>query len=275
MRPLAALLSVAFFACAPTIMTGRVTVPDRCQNERECSEVYDAAAKKLRECMREYDNCVQQREDLEAAKKIRNQFLAKIAQEKKEKERQIAEEAQVKLDSETAVADASHCLRAWDLDTCNKTVKPITCIQLCGDLRKPLVANMASSAKECASRRFEKSERASCDLSRGDFTDDGWSRYQDQCQDVCNERYSDLLEKEKIDKKEKEASARAEVEKNRRAEEIRRRNEGEVLRRQMSMRRYIECGHRVACCDGTCSPSCSEERRGCCSHHGGVCFDGE
>lgn len=28
---------------------------------------------------------------------------------------------------------------------------------------------------------------------------------------------------------------------------------------------------RVCCCDGTVSPTCSYVKRGCCSHHGGVC----
>ncbi len=28
---------------------------------------------------------------------------------------------------------------------------------------------------------------------------------------------------------------------------------------------------RVCCCDGTLSPTCTYVKRGCCSHHGGVC----
>lgn len=28
---------------------------------------------------------------------------------------------------------------------------------------------------------------------------------------------------------------------------------------------------RVCCCDGTVSPTCTTVKRGCCSHHGGVC----
>ncbi|WP_438024080.1 hypothetical protein [Sorangium sp. So ce233] len=28
---------------------------------------------------------------------------------------------------------------------------------------------------------------------------------------------------------------------------------------------------RVCCCDGTLSPTCTHVKRGCCSHHGGVC----
>lgn len=28
---------------------------------------------------------------------------------------------------------------------------------------------------------------------------------------------------------------------------------------------------RVCCCDGTLSPTCTRVKRGCCSHHGGVC----
>jgi siroheme synthase (precorrin-2 oxidase/ferrochelatase) len=27
----------------------------------------------------------------------------------------------------------------------------------------------------------------------------------------------------------------------------------------------------VMCCDGTESPTCTVKKRGCCSHHGGVC----
>lgn len=27
----------------------------------------------------------------------------------------------------------------------------------------------------------------------------------------------------------------------------------------------------VMCCDGTESPTCAVKKRGCCSHHGGVC----
>lgn len=30
-------------------------------------------------------------------------------------------------------------------------------------------------------------------------------------------------------------------------------------------------GGRVCCCDGTVSPTCTTVKRGCCSHHGGVC----
>jgi hypothetical protein len=32
-----------------------------------------------------------------------------------------------------------------------------------------------------------------------------------------------------------------------------------------------DCAPYIRCCDGSCSPSCTNVHRGCCSHHGGVC----
>ncbi len=76
----------------------------------------------------------------------------------------------------------------------------------------------------------------------------------------------DLREAERAAEAERQRAA-AEAERQRLAEEVAR-------KREEAIEQAREATRRVQCCDGTVSPSClcsRSSRRGCCSHHGGVC----
>lgn len=49
------------------------------------------------------------------------------------------------------------------------------------------------------------------------------------------------------------------------------REEAAEAARERARERASESSGRVCCCDGSISPTCTYVKRGCCSHHGGVC----
>jgi hypothetical protein len=57
------------------------------------------------------------------------------------------------------------------------------------------------------------------------------------------------------------------------AEEAKRKREEALQNARLAAEAAQERSRRVKCCDGTISPSClcNRSKRGCCSHHGGVC----
>lgn len=81
---------------------------------------------------------------------------------------------------------------------------------------------------------------------------------------------SSLAAAEKTVQRQKERAAR-EAERRRKVEEARKRRQEAIEKAQAKAR--ARASAPLLCCDGSYSPSCTcgRRRRGCCSHHGGVC----
>lgn len=111
-----------------------------------------------------------------------------------------------------------------------------------------------SALRSCISRVADTGARAVCSFGVNRVMNFELRDLAQQCVEACQVEAAQLVQ---------EREAKAEEE--RRQEEERRRE----IERAVS----TGAGQSVRCCDGTISPSCvcGGPRRGCCSHHGGIC----
>lgn len=251
-----------------------------CGYEASCEQLVQSTIEQHQRCVAAGGQCDAQADDIRRAKLLLEQVRASEAERRASNERDAA-----------ATRAAQQCLSNWSLDECDKTPVRDDCRKECQRQLTPNDAQINRSAAVCKARTDSTlPEPLKCELMRPALlTDAGWERYQSDCNAACAQaweataglrkeratRIAESLKTEEERQRRKLDAERAEREEEKRQRQMR---EAEAAARQRggapptaTTPPANQCGDHVQCCDGTCSPSCRDVHRGCCSRHGGVC----
>lgn len=196
-----------------------------------------------------------------------------------------------------AITNATNaCVSAWSLEECDRIAGKKECRAECQAQMDAMGRTLRVQASVCKAHVDSTTpEPLRCELVKPtSLNDAGWERYQRTCDAICLEAWDAAAEGRKARAERIAEDLRANEEQQRRTLNIERaqREEEEERRKKRQQQDAAAakaresnpvtpqpdkpapvrtCGDRVQCCDGTCSPTCRDAHRGCCSHHGGVC----